>query len=233
MQSKDLTKSSLEETVTLTVIAKQFRGNCYLQPSPDYNASVNQAKKLLQRGKIVKLIINVQGPKSIENPVTDQLFQRLVEELQDWAKVRQTSELKARQMIVQLFPHREQNLGTETPQATSTTDSYSPLEKTVTLEATVKRFRGNFYLQQSYRHYTSLRQAKKLLQQGNSVKLAVSFQFQSQKNLVTILADQLFDRLVDEFQDWATVKQISELNDCQMFIELSPSENNSLVNLSS
>jgi len=104
----------------------------------------------------------------------------------------------------------------------SVDSSASATETTVPLAATVKKFRGSSYLQQSSSYFPSINQAKELLQQGNIVKLVVNFQ--GQNNLEMTLVDELCHRLEQEFQDWAKVKQISDLNDGHISIWLSPQQ---------
>jgi translation initiation factor IF-3 len=219
-QKVDASHFISKETVTITVIAKQFRGSIYFQPSWDYNASIHQAKQLLKQERNVNLIVNIQGLKSIETTVAKQLFNQLVPEFQEEAEIKQILDLKEHHMIIQFSPKSSEELPTDNPQAITATDNNSSLEKTVALEVILKQFHGSSYLQQSSDYEASIQQAKQLLKQGNIVKLAISFH--SQQNPETSLAEQFLNCLVEEFQEEAQVKPISELNNCQWFIQLTP-----------
>jgi translation initiation factor IF-3 len=84
----------------------------------------------------------------------------------------------------------------------------------------VKQFRGSSYLQESLDYKTSIYQAQRLLQQGYTVTLRVTFQ--AQKNIDPTLANQLLNQVVQTFPNWVEVEQTSALQDRQMMIQLSP-----------
>jgi translation initiation factor IF-3 len=84
----------------------------------------------------------------------------------------------------------------------------------------VKQFRGSSYLQESLDYKTSIDQAQRLLQQGYTVTLMVTFQ--AQKNIDPTLANQLLNQVVQTFPNWVEVEQTSALQDRQMMIQLSP-----------
>lgn len=56
-----------EETVILEAIIKQFRVSNYLEEPLNYQASIEEVKKLLQQGYTVKLVINFYPPENITN----------------------------------------------------------------------------------------------------------------------------------------------------------------------
>ena len=213
-EEANLVQSAPEQTVSLEVIVKQFRGNLYLQESLSYQTSIDEAKVFLQQGEIIHLIVNFQPQQKVNTTLVNQLFNRLLQTFQDWAEVEKISELQAGQLIIRLSPT------SILTQRSFENHKDSILEKTIPLEVMVKQFRGSSYLQESLDYKTSIDQAQRLLQQGYTVTLMVTFQ--AQKNIDPTLANQLLNQVVQTFPNWIEVEQTSALQDRQMMIQLSP-----------
>jgi len=206
--------SAPEQTISLEVLVKQFRGNVYLQESLSYQTAIDDATGFLQQGEIINLIVNFQPQQNVNATLVNELFNRLVETFQDWAKVEKISELNQGQLIIRLSP-----TSPFIPEKFESNEDTIP-ENKIPLEVMVKQFRGSCYLQESLSYQTSIYQAQELLQKGNTVKLMVTFQ--AQKSIDTALANQLLNRVVQTFPNWVEVEQTSALEDKQMIIQLSP-----------
>lgn len=214
-----LVQSVPEKTVTLEFIVKQFRGSSYLQESQSYQDSIDQARQLLQQGTTVKLIINCSSQKMTISLI-NQLWDRLTSVFESWAEVKQISDFKDGQIILQLIPNNEVKQATELSSPITTTDNDIRGEQRVSLNVISTQFRGNFSLQESPNYQVSVQKAQALIQQGNIVELIVNFQ--SQKSIDTTLANQFLNRLIEQFQDSAEVEQISELENNQIILRLFP-----------
>ncbi|MFB6275571.1 MAG: hypothetical protein ABEI32_05415 [Halothece sp.] len=107
-KAANLVQSAPEQTVSLEVIVKQFRGNLYLQESLSYQTSIDQAQRLLQQGYIVTLRVTFQAQKNIDPTLANQLLNQVVQTFPNWVEVEQTSALQDRQMMIQLSPHEQE-----------------------------------------------------------------------------------------------------------------------------
>jgi len=108
-QSLEINNNSFpEQTLTLEVIVKQFRGNSYLQEPPSFHASIHEAQDLLQKGNTVKLMVNFQNQKNIDMTLVNQLLNRVVQQFPNWVEVKLISTLQDKQMMIQLSPQKIQ-----------------------------------------------------------------------------------------------------------------------------
>lgn len=108
-QSLEINNNSFpEQTLTLEVIVKKFRGNSYLQEPPSFHASIHEAQDLLQKGNTVKLMVNFQNQKNIDMTLVNQLLNRVVQQFPNWVEVKLISTLQDKQMMIQLSPQKIQ-----------------------------------------------------------------------------------------------------------------------------
>jgi len=145
----------------------------------------------------------------------------VLEQFQDSIKVNEISELEPNQFSVRLSQQslsENQKLHQDANANNQKESLNVPTEQTVTLEAVVMQFRGAYSIKENSYYLESLETVKHCLQQGKVVNLIVNFVGIKKGN--TSVARQLLSHILDPFQDFIEIDEISELESNQFNVRL-------------